>query len=206
MKNTLRLGVLSALIIGSMLPAYSQPSNADMGFASSREPTINDAGGAAVVRNVQGYGGSMGQNNSFAGSELAGANNGEETGNTTYKTKAWYFDAQQQGNVINPQDRRPDSQGQSQTNQRQAQMMTSKNVTEIGNSPMDPFYGSAVSTSLLAPNSTSDVNFRGPQHLGFRAPSMWTTPYAARRMIMLPRTGTGSVDITITSRDGKNTR
>jgi hypothetical protein len=186
MKEIVRLSVLSALVLGTSMPAFSAPSDSDMGFASSREPSVRDAGGTSEVNNVRGTsytGSSAGQG------PYAGADNGDQSNFARPNTDTtWFGQGRDTRAYLINQPYRADSQGQSQTQQRDFQALTD---------------GVKTSTSLLGPNSTSDVSFRGPQNLGFKGAGA-LTPFAMRHGYWTRATGTGSVNASITSANGKD--
>lgn len=181
MKHIVRLGVVSALVLGTSLPASAQYSNADMGFA---EPTAGDVGYQGLV--TRGYGG----NNSTQGGAYAGANDGDQQHFAQKNSDRTWFDSRNretQQYLINLPYRQS-SQAQSQTKQQDFQRLTNSVLT---------------GTQLLSPNSVDGGQFRGPQSLGFKGTGA-PTIYALKHGIFTRATGTGSVGLSITSANGKD--
>jgi hypothetical protein len=196
MKNIVRLSVLSALALGTSLPAFCAPSDADMGFAGGREPTAADVGYQGVL--VRGY-----RNETNAGGAYAGADDGDAGGshNTEHQSSddRKYFkkgDTRDVSQYLIDLPYRADPGAQSQTKQHLFQHMTSDKGWQTA----------TTGVGLLSRNSVSDVNFKGPQTLGFKGPGP-ITPYAMGHKfgaLMLSPVGTGSVNASITSRNGKD--
>lgn len=180
MKHIVRLGVLSALVLATSLPACAQYSNSDMGF----EPTARDVGYQGLV--TRGYGG----NNSTQGGAYAGADDGDQSHRAERNSDRTWFDGQNretQQYLINLPYRQS-SQAQSQTKQQDFQRLTN---------------GVLTGTGLLSTNSVGRAQFRGPQTLGFRGTGA-PTIYALQHRFFTPATGTGSVGASITSANGKD--
>jgi hypothetical protein len=187
MKYFVRLSVLTALAFGASLPAFCAPSDSDMGFASQREPTAGDAGNRGQVQGTRA--------SSTAGGIFAGADNGAATGNTTQLNKqdSMWYDTQDRSRFLiqdTPYQANPGQQ--SRTHQHAFQQLTNgekgSTLTHI---------------NLLSPMSVGGAQFKGPQTLGFKG-SGALTPYALRRGIITRATGTGSVNASITSANGKD--
>jgi hypothetical protein len=214
MKEIVRLSLLSALLLGTCIPALSAPSDGDMGFAG---PSADIGSYGAET---QGNGG----NSTAAGesSFRAGAT-GETTGNESrqmVESQMYWNTGGGGGNMSNYVTRTgqsgdiwPTSNAAPATSEEShggRMMQTNSQLYKPVTARGANMQNLRVSTGLQAPNTVSRVSFRGPQNLGFRGPGPITQN--AQRVLGgglglifgLPATGTGSVNLSITSRNGKD--
>jgi hypothetical protein len=201
MKDIVRFGVLSALLFATSLPAFSAPSDSDMGFAAGSEPTAADVGYQGVM--TRGYRDDSGSSGTYAGA--AQGDSGQMHRAQNNSDKLWFDQNRETSQYLQSTANMPyraNPFSQSQTKQHTFQQMTQ------GEKMVNPYAGTgqgSVSQALLSRMSTSDISFRGPQNLGFRGsgPLGWGTVRGANLFQFAPRTGTGSVNASICAPDGK---
>jgi hypothetical protein len=198
MKDIVRLGVLSALLFATSLPAFSAPSDSDMGFAS-REPTAADVGYKGLM--TRGIRNPTDQIDPYAGASAGDAAWKHRTDETTDKT---WFDGQNRETkqyLINlPY--RANTQNGSQSKQHSFQQMT-QGKTQVN--MMAGFGEGSVGMRPLALRSVSGLSIQGPQNSGMRpGPLGFGTLHGLRlNGAFLPQTGMGSVNASICAPDGK---
>lgn len=198
MKDIVRLGVLSALLFATSLPAFSAPSNSDMGFASS-EPTAADVGYKGIE--TRGYRADNSQIDPYAGASAGEQASLHRTPQTTDRT---WFDGQNRetGQYLINLPYRANVQAGSQSKQHQFQQMTQ------GQKQVNMMAGSnegSVGMMPLALQSVSGIGFAADKKLGFTTGPLG---FGTLRGLMLngttlPKTGTGSVNASICAPDGK---
>ncbi len=185
MKQIIRLSALCALITALGLPALAAPSDADMGFASVAEGSGGNTSSNVQATDSAGTGETTGnRNQKMNEANMYWGNNGNMSGWTSRNGRS--------GDIWNTSN--AGAAKSEQTHQHAIQNTFKNNLK--------------VETGLMAPESVSGVNVAGQQKLGFKWSGAGLTQNAARLLGgsggRLPLTGTGSVNASICSPNGKD--
>lgn len=217
MTDILRLSLVSALLFSTCAPVLAAPSDSDMGFG----PTMGQFSDVARRGGLgaRGFGGAnnptsqeAGLNQSTTGETSGNRNQNLSEANTYWGDNAnmdnWEAKNGQSGDIWPAAQAAP-----ARTDFTKGGEALSKNSTLY-----KPVAGDnlRVQTGLMAPLSVSGRGFEGPQTLGFDWRGGGVTRNAQRVLfgpglggaimgtLMLPQTGTGSVDTEICAPNGKD--
>lgn len=193
MNVFLRMGLLVAVSLSAATPIWAAPSDSDLGFAPSA--------GVGEGENI--------------GEGTAGTGKQSYESRKMVEREMYWGDSPDQGNQSQYKSRNGKLKGEvwpvnrvipAKTDKTRGGSTLSTNTEMFKPVPKGDLANLKAVTGLLAPDSVSGIRFDGKQKLGFPNPK-GPTDFAQTHIgnfFRLPATGTGSVDLSITSKNGKD--